>query len=150
MKTRAIILLIASSTIALAGNAENHLPHKHHASVFFGNTNTENGQDAFTIGADYEYRFHKYWGAAALVDYATPNIDSIIIAGGGFLHPVGDLRLLIAPGIDHHHGHTEGVVRVGAIYDFRVGDWSISPTIHIDILDRKENLIYGLGIGRGF
>ena len=124
--------------------------HKHHAAVFVGNTKNDKGQNAFTVGADYEYRFHPYWGVAALVDYATANIDSTLIAGGVFLHPVGDLRLLVAPGVDHHHGHNEFVVRLGFLYDFRVGDWSISPTLHIDVLDRKENIIFGFGIGRGF
>jgi len=141
-----VLLLLAGSVFAM----EEEHAHKHHTSVFVGNTKNDKGQNAFTIGADYEYRFHRYWGAAVLVDYATANIDSTLVAGGVFLHPVGDLRLLVAPGVDHHHGHNEFVVRIGALYDFHVGNWSISPTLHIDVLDHKENIIYGIGLGRGF
>jgi hypothetical protein len=144
-----ILALTCLTGIAFATDDEQHA-HKHHAAVFLGNTKNDKGQNAFTVGADYEYRFHKYWGAGALIDYAAPNLDAIILAGGVFLHPVGDLRLLAAPGIDHHHGHTEFAIRIGAMYDFHVGIWSISPTIHVDLLERKENLVYGIGFGRGF
>jgi len=55
-----------------------------------------------------------------------------------------------APGGDFHHGEEEFVLRLGVMYDFHVGDWLISPTANLDVLEAKENVVYGLGFGRGF
>lgn len=57
---------------------------------------------------------------------------------------------LAASGADFHGGKEEFVVRLGVLYDFHVGDWSISPTFHLDVLEAKENVVYGVGFGRGF
>ena len=124
--------------------------HKHHMGLFVGATSTSGGKHGPTIGADYGYRLHKLVSLGFSVDYAADEIDATIIAAGVFLHPTDRIRLLVAPGVDLHDGHSEVVLRLGVLYDFHVGDWTLSPTAHLDALDAKENVIYGLGVGYGF
>ena len=130
---------------------EGHHGHKHHASLFLGNTHDFHSEDAVTVGLDYEFRVHKWFGLAALIDHAAGDIDSTVAGAGVFLHPWGDVRLLAAGANEHHEGNDEFIVRLGALYDFWVNGWSISPTINVDLLeDNEENWVYGVSFGRGF
>jgi len=134
-----------------AHEAEEHHFHKHHVGVFFGGTHDYNSEDAVTVGLDYEYRLTKLLGAMAFIDYAGGNIESSVVGAGLFFHPGGDLRLLTAVGDEVHHGHSEFVARLGALYDFHIENWTLSPTLMVDILESGElNVIYGIGLGRGF
>lgn len=146
-----IFALLAVGAFARGAEAaEGHDYHPHHAALFLGGTSSSGGKHGATIGVEYEYRFHQKFGVTGILDYAGGEIDTTIVAAGLLYHAVADLRLLVAPGADFHDGKEEFVVRVGAVYDFHVGDWSISPTLHIDLLEAKENVVYGLGFGRGF
>ena len=124
--------------------------HKNHVAVFLGATSTSGGQHGATIGADYGYRVHDFVSLALAVDYAGGEIDTTILAAGVFLHATDALRLLIAPGIDYHNGYEDAVLRLGVLYDFHVGAWTLSPTVHLDALEAKENAVYGLSVGHGF
>ena len=134
----------------LSGGAVAAGDHPHHASLFLGNTHNQKGQDAFTVGVEYEYHLWEPMGLGALVDYAGGDIDATIIAAGPVFHLWRELKLIVMPGVDFHGGKEEFVTRVGAMVDFHVAAWSIAPTIHIDILEAKENIIFGLGFGRGW
>jgi hypothetical protein len=124
--------------------------HRHHASVFVGNTTNHKGDNALTFGLDYEYRINKIWGLVALADHAGDDIQATVVGVGAMLHSIGDLRLQAAPGLDFHGSHEEFVVRFGALYDFQVGNWTLSPSLYVDVLELESSLIYGLGFGRGF
>ena len=129
---------------------ENH-PHRHHVALFLGATDREKGHDTEpTIGADYEFRFHRIFGAAALIDSAWKETETTVVGAGIFVHPHGGLKFLLAPGLEEHHGHNEFMVRVGAAYDFHVGSFSISPTVNVDFVDGKGAVVYGLAFGYGF
>ena len=134
-----------------AHEAEDHHFHKHHVGVFFGGTHDYNSEDAVTVGLDYEYRLTKLLGAMAFIDYAGGNIESSVVGAGLFFHPGGDVRLLTAVGDEVHNGHSEFVARLGALYDFHIENWTLSPTLMVDILESGHlNVIYGIGLGRGF
>jgi hypothetical protein len=124
--------------------------HKHHVSVFAGNTTDYKGHNAFTVGVDYEYRFNKRWGLVGLFDYATGEIDATVIAAGVIFHALKNLRLQAAPGFDIHKDSEQFVVRFGILYDFHVGGWTLTPCMYVDVLELDENHIYGLGFGKGF
>ena len=124
--------------------------HKHHVAVFGGATSTSGGKHGATIGADYGYRVHDLVSLALAVDYAGGDIDTTILAAGVFLHATDAIRVLIAPGIDYHNGHEDAVLRLGLLYDFHVGAWTLSPTVHLDALEAEENAVYGLSVGHGF
>ena len=126
-----------------------HNEHRHHVAVFSGNTHSE-GEDGATFGMDYEYRIMDWLGAGILYDYAGEQLDSHIVALPIFLHPFGNVKLLVAPGIEHKHHHDENLLRLGVIYDWHINSYSVSPVVEADFVHGKASYVYGISVGRGF
>lgn len=152
-----LLVVLCISTISPLASEDAHEahaeqadhPHRHHVALFAGVTD-DDGESEFTVGADYEFRFHRIVGAGALIDHAGGSADTTVVGAGIWVHPHGGFKFLLAPGLETHSGHTEFLVRVGAAYDFHVKSFSISPTINVDFVDGEEILVYGLSFGRGF
>jgi hypothetical protein len=133
------------------GSESEHQPHKHHVAVFLGNTHDYHGTDAFTVGADYEYRLSNLIGLGGFVDYAGGDIDAVVVGGGLFIHPWRDLRLLTGAGKEMHNGHGELLVRLGVSYDFHIKKWILTPVIDVDLLENgHQNWVYGIAVGKAF
>ncbi len=133
----------------------NHLGfHPHHIAVFLGLTEAEHHHETIrelTLGLDYEYRCTKYLGLGGLVDYSGGDLDTTVIAVALFIHPVANLKLLIAPGYELHSGHEEELVRAGVGWDFHAGEsLTITPTFSVDFVSSEEIKVYGIAVGWGF
>ncbi len=67
------VFLLAMPLQALAAeerheeHKESHY-HRHHIGLFLGNIHEE-GEDIFSVGLDYEYRFSQYMGIGVLGEY---------------------------------------------------------------------------------
>lgn len=159
-----------------AGEATEHKEHefhRHHLSVFLGattadvevhggegNAGTQSGggeaggeterTTEASIGLDYEYRLSRLLGIGFLFDYVGGDARASVAGIPVFLHPAGGLKLLAAPGLEHHEGENEFLVRLGLGYQFDIGRWAITPGASVDFVDGDEVYIYGLYIGRGF
>ena len=125
-----------------------HHMHNHHIAVFGGATAAEDATAA-TFGADYEYRFQRWIGATALVDLAFFEHLETILGAGAVVHPVAELKLVAAPGVEIADGHSTFVMRVGAAYDLRIAQFSISPTYNADIADGHVAHVFGAAVGYG-
>jgi len=133
------------------------LGHRHHASLFMGNTySTEKSDNALSIGFDYEYRITKWVGTGVMYDYTSGNINAHVAAVPLFIHPVENVRVYIGPGLEskkhEEHGHTsdaeEFLVRIGVMYDWHVMErYSITPTFEVDFVDGEQSYIFGVGFG---
>ena len=133
------------------GHTEGHGGHKHHVALFVGNTHDHHGEDAFTVGLDYEYRLTDLFGVGALIDHATGDIESTVAGVGLFIHPLRQFRLLALAANEHKHGEDEFIVRLGVGYSIPVAGWSVEPIIDVDLLSGGEqNWVYGVAVGRGF
>lgn len=149
-----------------AGEAHGeHEFHRHHVSVFLGITEgevegtaggtTETAStvdaEALTVGLEYVYRLSRRWGVGALADYAGEDLDTLVVGIPVVLHAGERLKLLVAPGIeDKDEGSSEFLVRVGAMYEFEVGGFSIAPTLDLDFVGSEQTFAYGLNFGKGF
>jgi hypothetical protein len=140
---RTIYLLAGVSAIAISGwcgdhggegNTPEHHYNKHHVAVFLGNTHDYHGNDAFTVGVDYEYRLTDLFGIGGVIDHAGGNINATVIGGGLFTHPWKDLRLATILGNEHQNDHNELLVRLGVSYDFHIEKWILTPVIDVDFL----------------
>lgn len=61
------------------------------------------------------------------------------------------MKLLLASGFEWKPEHdAEFLVRVGVMYDFEVGRFTIAPAFNVDFVDDEEILVYGVNIGKGF
>jgi hypothetical protein len=151
------------------GEHAEHEFHRHHFSVFLGVTDGEvekeavvgteseraavvvEDEEAFTLGLDYEYRLNRRWGVGALIDFAGGDFRSWVAGMPVFLHPGRGWKLLLAPGVeDKEDEDGEFLVRVGVLYDFEVGRFTIAPALQVDFVDDEEVLVYGVNIGKGF
>ena len=148
------VLVVLVSLLAVSPSFAQHADaahgHKHHISIFFGNTHDYHGEDAFTVGLDYEYRLTELLGVGALIDRAGGDILTTVAGAAVFVHPCENARLFGVAANEHHHGEDEFIVRLGVNYDIHVSAWTVSPVVEVDFLEHGENWIYGLGIGRGF
>jgi hypothetical protein len=157
---RTIYLLLGVSTLAISGwggehevedDAPEHNSHKHHVAVFLGNTHDHHGNNAFTVGVDYEYRLTDLFGTGGVIDHAGGDINATVIAGGLFTHPWKGLRLATLLGNEHQTGHNEFLVRLGMSYDFHIKKWILTPIIDVDLLESgHQNWVYGIAVGRAF
>jgi hypothetical protein len=163
-----VFLLVLMPTDLFADEAEHSHEekthphhHRHHAALFLGGTHadveieTEGGireesEDAFTVGVDYEYRVSPPFGVGGLVEYAAGDLETTILAGALFIHPVGGLKFVLAPGVEHEGDENEFLFRAGVYYDFFFGNFSIAPTISVDFVDGEEDLVYGISLGYGW
>lgn len=144
-------LMAASGWGAEQGGEEEHHGHRHHVSLFLGNTHDLHGNNAFTVGVDYEYRLNDLFGVGTLIDHAGGSINSTVVGAGLFIHPWQDLRVLTALGNEHQSGHNEFLFRLGALYDFHIKEWSITPALYMNWLESgHQNWVSGIELGRGF
>jgi hypothetical protein len=146
---------------AAHGHKEAAHRHRHHVALFAGGTHAdieieeagivrEESEDAFTVGLDYEYRLRPLFGVGGLVEYAGGDLETTIVAGALFIHPVGGLKFILAPGVEHEGDENEFLFRAGVYYDFFFGNFSITPTFSVDFVDGEEDLVYGVSFGYGF
>ena len=150
---------------------ESGIHHRHHIGVFVGRTHFED-LNARTFGFDYEYRLHKVVGIGAFFDNARDLRESLL-GVPVFLHPGANFRLVAGPAIEYkkggrepeghepelqsaesERGHSKLAARVGVMYDFLVGRFSISPGVFVDFVNESEKVdklyLFGLTFGWGF
>ena len=124
--------------------------HRHSVNFFMGNTH-DGSEDGFSVRLDYEYRLSETNGIGGLVEYASGELDSWVVAAPLFIHPYKGLRLLVALGFEYGHSETEFLVRTGIAYEFKMGErWTITPEFNIDFVDSDEKYVYGVAFGYGF
>lgn len=135
---------------------EEHHYHRHHVGVFLGGaTRFADGSKTETgaaLGLDYEYRFSKRWGiggVAEAVVFSDEHRDGAF-AVPVYFHPTQRLKLSAGPGFEIEDGHAEFMARFSVTYDIPVWKLILSPEVSLDVLDRKQVLLYGLTIGAGF
>jgi hypothetical protein len=150
-----IFLLLTTCTVnaneSSSQKEEHHLPHgRHHLSLFLGGTNLE-GSTGFTQGIDYEYRVNRLLGLGGVAEYASGNIDALTVLAVADIHFNNGLILQVGPGFEFGEEEDVFVARVGALYEFEFGKYTISPQIHFDDHAGSEDaVVYGLAFGFAF
>jgi hypothetical protein len=145
----ALLLSFGQLGIRHPATAEESHGHKHDASVFVGGTHTDH-DDGFTIGLEYEFRFHQKIGVGVSGEYASLAHDTWVVGMGFVLHPYRGLKFVAMPGAEITNEHEEFLFRLGIGYDIPAGDWAISPRFNVDFVDGEENLVFGITLGKAF
>ena len=119
---------------------------KNSLALFIGGTSNES-TSAFTVGLDYQYRINKLIGVGALIDYATADINSLLVAPALYLH-VSNFEFTIAPALEISKDEDPvGVFRLGAAYEFEFKKFSLSPAVFWDLERNGEPaIVYGLSL----
>ena len=138
-----------------AHGEEHH--HKNHVAVFIGSTEAEEhhgekGDRDFTLGADYERRLNKWFGAGAMVDFVVEGQREYLAGPLFILHAGGHAKIFAAPCYQKvREGDENGFVfRTGFAWDFFFGKYSVYPAIYYDFAEGQDFLVFGVGFGMGF
>jgi len=119
--------------------------------IFLGETR-KSSDDGASIGLEYERRLSDLLGVGLLWE-STPSLrERVVAAPALFLHPIGDLGVLLAPGIEYEDSERVFMFRVGVGWDFGLGNgFTIAPEINYDFVSGSENaVIYGFTVGYEF
>jgi hypothetical protein len=144
---------------------ESHF-HYNHFALFAGASSLyEKNETHFTLGADYIRYF------SPECDFAVGIYSEVIFAhhtewifGSVIIYaPTKNLRIRSGPGIEliQEEVHSdcncnttktmvEFLIRIGTLYDFHLGKFSISPSLDIDFLRSTTTLVWGVSFGMGF
>jgi hypothetical protein len=146
-------LLLAQS--AGANGIEDHEFHRHHVGVFLGGGSrpqpTGDTDHGFAGGVDYEYRFSRWVGVGALVEAASGDLRDAVVAGLVFAHPWKGSLFAVGLGAEISSQSTEFVARLGAAYQFPIGErFTIAPTFSVDLVHAEPTYLYGITLGVGF
>ena len=142
------LMLIVLPLLALSQEKENgnEEEKKSSLSVFIGGT-TNKDATAFTIGLDYQYRINKLIGVGLVLDYATPEIKSLLLAPAAFFH-LWHFEIVVAPGAEFSGDEVSFVFRTGVSYEFELNRFTISPSLLFDTERSDEvSLVYGVAFG---
>lgn len=130
-----------------------HSFHQHHLALFVGNTQEDFEEHGFSIGADYEYRFHRLIGLGGIVEYAGGEFDHWLGLASMFFHPSEHWQIILAPGIEIKEGkhEREFILRTGVGYQFHLGEnFTIAPEFLVDFSEEETLVVYGISFGFGF
>lgn len=146
----ALFLLIASSANAAERKYEGETEEGRQRLALFLGTTRDGGDSGFTVGLEYEYRASQAIGVGGLIDHASGDFDSTLLAGAFFFHFGHHWVALVAPGMEFNEDD-ELALRVGFAYEFKVAKrFNVAPAFNIDFVDGEERLVYGVNLGWGF
>ncbi len=158
----ALLVFGVSSTLqAQQGEEAEAEEGKNHVAIFLGAaTNTDTDDTSFALGADYERRLNQLWGVGLIAEVALGDLErDALLVLPLFLHPTPQIRLTGAAGVEFKRLFSKGdgdetenevdfAVRLGAVYEFEVGSYSVAPEFDVDFVGGDEIvLVYGVGFG---
>jgi hypothetical protein len=99
-----------------------------------------------------------------IVDFALGDFKRTALLGGAlFAHPIGNLRLMAAPGVEFVEKEAKGTpgestkheahfaFRLGVAYEFHINRFSVVPVFNADLIgETKTTLVYGVAFGVEF
>jgi hypothetical protein len=141
---------------------EDHFHHNHIALFVGASTLLERDHTSFTLGADYiryfspESDFAAGVYTEAIFSHHTEWLFGVVFFYGLTEH----LWVRTGPGIeilqeDLECGYAtktkaEFLIRIGAGYSIHFGNFSVDPSIDIDLLRSSTTLVWGLNFGTAF
>ena len=147
-------------------NSDNELHHSerthhNHIAIFIGGTRFDKkSKTYFSLGVDYAYipSAEKTWAFSIFGEIVFADHNEYLIGLPVFYYISRSLWLRAGPGIeiiqveDNHHtkSHIEMLFRVGAGYEFHLGEFSITPSLDYDFVRNNDALVFGLNFGYGF
>ena len=137
--------------------------HQHHLSFFLGGSHHE-GENGMTVGGDYEFRFHRRFGAGLDFEYAGGDFRDELFIFPLTIHATRSLRFSTGPGFERELRRTEMedgephvreasrefVYRIGILYDFFHKSFSVTPNVAFDFSPNRAVFVYGVSFGFGF
>jgi hypothetical protein len=113
----------------------------------FAGFTAERGGDGVTLGGNYEYQLEDEVGLGGFAEVTLSNRTAVVLGGAGFFH-VGDRWVFLGgPGVEIMDGDADVIVRVGGWYEFEMDDFTLAPTLFIDLGDGDPAIVVGVSFG---
>jgi len=131
---------------------DGHAHSRHHIEATLGIAFND-GETAKFSGLEYEYRFNRKLGAGAFVDSTFSGFELSAFGAVVNYHPSGPWKVIAGLGVESKIGDdkNKALYRVGAAYEFHIGNGTISPLIVYDFLEDSKDVLYvGCALGFGF
>ena len=123
------------------------------AGIFLGGA-FRGDEVGLSIGADYEYRVSRQFGAGAVAEFTTGDIREGILGAGLAWHAWRELKIIVAPGVEFELGDRPDkfIMRIGGDYGFPLKEtgYEIKPAFYCDIADGEVTYVVGALFGRSF
>lgn len=157
---RFLLIIISLSALGFGqpGHAESggqrqavgfHGPH--HLSMLFADTHIRSHGDYATLGIDYEYRVSQLLGLGVVLEQAYEGLNATTALAVADVHLHRGLIMQLGPGFEWMQHERIAVVRVGMLYEFEFGQFTLSPQLHWDFHDGHDNaVVAGLALGFAF
>lgn len=127
---------------------------RHHVSMFLGGTTLlvpdESDETAFTLGIDYEYRVSPLIGLGFVAERAFGDIEANTLIAAVDIHIYEGWVVQTGLGFERIDSETNRLVRLGVLYEFEFGEYTISPQVHYDATNREDSVVFGFAFGRNF
>jgi hypothetical protein len=105
------------------------------------------GGDGVTLGANYEYQLKDEIGVGGFGEVTLSNRTAVVLGGAAFFH-VGDRWVFLGgPGVEIISGNADVIARVGGWYEFEVDDFTLAPTLFIDLGGGDPAIVVGVSFG---
>lgn len=118
-----------------------------HAFHAFAGFTAGRGGDGVTLGGNYEYRLEHEVGVGGFAEATLSNDTAVVLGGAGFFH-VGDRWVFVGgPGVEIINGNANAIVRLGGWYEFEVDDFTLAPTLFIDVGGGDTAIVAGVSFG---
>jgi|MGYP000033803644 hypothetical protein len=135
-----------------AAEEAGELEHRRHILNGFAGVAQEDAEmEGYALGIDYEYRFSELFGVGAFTEVIAGEGRAVIIGADLVWHAAEPLALFVGYGEERKDNDWEGVMRLGGLYEFPVGDgWTLSPTVAYDFSLKhpdEDVLVFGLSLG---
>ena len=142
------VLLVGGWSIAAVAQEAEEEEHQNEVALIIAGT-YEDEATVFTIGIEYERRFHQYLGFGGAIEYLVDGRWLFVFPVA--VHPIGGLKLLAGPGFEREDGENSFIFRVGADYSFEFADrFSLTPGLDVDFIGRDGALVFGVDFGVSF
>ncbi|MHC4848885.1 MAG: hypothetical protein ACYTEG_10580 [Planctomycetota bacterium] len=149
------ILIIALSLLAACASAKHEVEEERKKNVLRGfvGATTKGDRTEASFAAIYERRLTHVWAVGLVVEFTPSLQERLVTVPSLFIHPYKGLALTVAPGVEVEDDEVSFLVRLGAAWDFELGEgWSIAPELNIDLVEGGEDIpfVYGLSLGKDF
>ncbi|MEE4382438.1 MAG: hypothetical protein V2J02_10615 [Pseudomonadales bacterium] len=160
------VLPVAAETVHGEISGEEHGRATHVALLVGGSNVRDEGRSGATIGLDFELELSHRFGVGIVVEHAGDEVDATTALAVIDWHIVPGLVFQVGPGVEYERevemepGHgtvvrtrtlSNLVGRAGFFYEIEVGrEWSVAPSVSLDVTEDHETLVWGLAIGRRF
>ena len=138
---------VAASEVGAHDEHSFHEPF-HVVGVFIGDTTEDRrAEEGLTLGVEYEYRATERFGVGFTAEHVAGDFNTNVFVLPLALHR-GPWKVYAGPGIERADRGNETLLRLGAEYGFRWGEYEISPQVDVDFVDGERLFVIGLVFAR--